>query len=211
MSDVVKTLTLAVDMLVPNPWNPNVMSPAMYAKELASIRRFGFIDPVAVRRMDTRYQIIDGENRVRAAIELHIGFIPCIVLDVDDDEARELTIILNELHGQPDEDRLSELMADLAKRRDRARLEESMPYDEDRLAQLIDRRQIDWSDLDRKREQVKASEEEKPEPWVERVYRLPRSSASVIDDAVARVQEAEGLKHPWQALEMIAADSLSGS
>jgi len=76
MSDVVKTLTLAVDMLVPNPWNPNVMSPAMYAKELASIRRFGFIDPVAVRRMDTRYQIIDGENRVRAAIELHIGFIP---------------------------------------------------------------------------------------------------------------------------------------
>lgn len=38
-----------INAIRPNPWNPNVMSEFMFEKERASIREFGFIDPILVR------------------------------------------------------------------------------------------------------------------------------------------------------------------
>ena len=46
----------------------------------ASIHRFGFVDPVTVRRLGTTYQVIDGEHRWRIALELQLEAIP--VFDV---------------------------------------------------------------------------------------------------------------------------------
>ena len=49
--------------------------------------------------------------------------------------------------------------------------------------------------------------------WVERVYRLPRDSAEVVDQAVHKVMDEEGLPpdQDWKALELISADSLAGN
>jgi ParB-like chromosome segregation protein Spo0J len=198
---------ILVSLLDPNPWNPNRMDAFMFEREKASIRTFGFIDPVTVRRAGERYQIIDGEHRVRAAVELGYTTLPCVVLDVTEDEARELTIILNETRGTSDEDRLGEVLRYLAERRPKERLDGLMPFTEARMDQLLERRQIDWNELEKKREQAR---EKEPDPWVERVYRMPRSSASVLDEAVTRMRSEHDIEQDWQALEMIAADYLSG-
>lgn len=197
------------DSIIPNEWNPNEMSPEMMRKERASIREFGFIDPLTVMERDSSFVIIDGEQRFTAGKAEGITTFPCIVLDVTDDEARELTIILNDTRGQFRDDRLSRLVQDLAERRERARLDHILPYDRGRIDQLLGRREIDWSDLERRSAETKKTGDEESDPWVERVFRMPRSSAKVLDDALRRMEEEEGVDLPWRALEMIAADFLA--
>jgi ParB-like chromosome segregation protein Spo0J len=200
--------------ITPNPWNPNVMEAEMFEKERASIREFGFIDPITVREYPGdngyRYQIIDGEQRFRAGMAEGIEEFPIVILDVTEDEARELTIVLNDTRGHFAEDRLAELVRDLATRRERSRMEALLPYSKARLDQLTQRRTIDWDELDKRRAEVNKKVDRDTDPWVERVFRMPRASAEVLDEAIRKVQEQDGADQPWQALEMIAADFLAG-
>lgn len=193
-----------------NPWNPNEMSPEMFLKERASIREFGFIDPITAREVDDEYQIIDGEQRYNAGLAEGITLFPLIVLDVTEDEAKELTVILNDTRGQFREDRLSELLQDLASRREQARMEALLPYSHERLDQLLQRRTIDWDDLEKRRQEMQKGSGKETDPWVERVFRMPRDAAQVLDRAIASVRSQEGFAQAWQALEMIAADFLAG-
>jgi ParB-like chromosome segregation protein Spo0J len=201
-------LSIPVDRLRANSWNPNKMDEAMYAKELKSIERFGFVDPVTVREVGMHdYEIIDGEHRVKAARELGMTEVPCHNLGLlDDDTARELTIVLNETRGTSDRERLSELLKDLASRRDERQLREIMPFGRERFDELLDRKTIDWSGLEEKRQALAEQSERR---WVERVYRMPVAAAEVVDDAVARVMESEEVAEDWRALELIAAEYLS--
>jgi hypothetical protein len=198
------------DSIRPNPWNPNAMSAEMYAKARASIRRFGFVDPVTVREVADHFQIIDGEHRWRAGLDEGLQTFPCLVLEgVTDDQARELTIILNDTRGEMQEDKLAALIQDLAKRRDEARLIELMPYDRSRIEQLRERRQIDWDQIEDRRNPVSRKRKgTEGDPFVERVFRLPKSSAEVIDEAIARVRSEDDIEQDWRALELIAADYL---
>lgn len=95
--------TLAIDDIVPNKWNPNVQSDFIFQKAKDSIKEFGFIDPILVRKVDEKYQIIDGEHRWRAAKEL--DFTEIIVEDygdLSDFNAMALTQIMNNTRGQDD-------------------------------------------------------------------------------------------------------------
>lgn len=198
-------------MLRPNPWNPNRMTADMMKKERASIREFGFIDPITARidggSDEGWYQIIDGEHRWVAGKAEGIEEFPVIVLDVDEDEAKELTIILNETRGESEPDLLSGLLRDLAERRERIRMESLLPFDKGRLDQFLERREIDWEELDKRREDL-SKRQGKTDQWVEKVYRMPAAAASVIDEAIERVREEEGVDQDWRALEMISADFL---
>jgi ParB family transcriptional regulator, chromosome partitioning protein len=192
--------------LEPNPWNPNVMSPEMFDKEVRSIQEFGFVDPLTIREHGTdRFQIIDGEHRWKAGMSIGMEQFPCIVIDVDDDTAKELTIVLNETRGTSDQVKLADLVRDLAQRRDQARLQ-VLPFTPQRLrAMITNSDQIDWDSLRDKREKMKQDREH----WVERVFRMPVEAARVLDEAVAKVKAQEGIDQEWRALEMIAADVLA--
>jgi len=205
--------TVFVHELHPNAWNPNRMSQEDYDKALVSIERFGFIDPITVRLVNeeaTPFEIIDGENRWRAAKDKDLKTVPVIIVEVDDDDAKALTIVLNELRGQPDQGRLAALVADLASRRPMAELERVLPFRRSQLAQMVAarREEIDWDRLQTPPQPVAQGDKE---PWVERVFRLPVSAAAVVDDALARARaSAGGDTQAWQALELIAADFLGG-
>ncbi len=181
----------------------------MYAHELASIREFGFVDPVTVRVLDVErdmYEIIDGEHRWRAAIELRIEEIPCWDLGVVADEtAQQLTIVLNETRGQSNRQKLALLVSSLAAKRSQAQLAELLPFSAETLAELSGARaKIDFAELQRKRRQL---EEGSGDRWVERIYRLPLPAAEVIDEAISKVRQS-GVEQDWRALELIAADYL---
>lgn len=197
--------------LHPNAWNPNVMSQEDYDKALESIDRFGFVDPITVREGPEGFEIIDGENRWRAARDKKLPTVPIIVLDVSDDDARALTIVLNELRGKPDQARLAELVADLASRRSVLELERVLPFKRSQLAQMVAarREEIDWDRLQAPK--PVAPTDGGKEKWVERVFRLPVSAAAVVDDAIARAREGQPTDEPWRALELIAADFLGGN
>lgn len=204
MTDPV-VMRVALADLVPNPWNPNEMDPDDYEKARASIRRFGFIDPITVRRQGVAYQIIDGEHRWKAAKDEGLDEVLATVIDVDDADAEQLTFILNELRGKPNPQKLAALVRDLASKRSMGDLEAVLPLRRQQLAAMVAERResIDWDSLQQKPEAA-----EKKERWVERVFRLPKSAADVVDEALLKVKE-DGVGDDWKALELICADFLA--
>lgn len=205
---MIEIVYIEVERLLPNPWNPNRMDDDMLRKEIESIREFGFVDPITVRSHESAYQIIDGEHRWKGAKVVGLTEIPCIVLDVTDEVAEQLTIVLNDLRGKPNEERLAALVKDLSTRRSMLDLEKVLPYKRERLAEMIAERKadFDWDALKRPKP------EEKAEPrWIERVYRFPPEVAEIVDKAIAAAKEGPDDIPDWQALELICADYLSGA
>lgn len=131
---------LAVDVatLKENPWNPNVMDEQMFAKEVRSITDHGFIDPITVREHAGGFQIIDGAHRWKAAKQLGIAQVPATNLgSITDEKAKKLTILYNELRGQPEPVRLAHLLKDLALTSSVAQLAEELPMTSVEIDTLI--------------------------------------------------------------------------
>jgi ParB family chromosome partitioning protein len=65
-------------------------------KELmASIKEKGILEPIIVRKKDERHEIIAGERRYIASKRLGLKEIPCIEMNVSDNEAMEIALIEN--------------------------------------------------------------------------------------------------------------------
>lgn len=61
----------------------------------ASIREKGIIEPIVVRRHEGRYLVISGERRYRAALELGLEKLPCIIRASDDLDSLEIALVEN--------------------------------------------------------------------------------------------------------------------
>ena len=84
------------DRLDPNPLQPRTMIAAGRLNELAaSIQESGMVQPILVRRVGGRYQIIAGERRWRAAQQLGLATVPVTIRDVPDDRLLELALVEN--------------------------------------------------------------------------------------------------------------------
>ena len=87
---------LTLDLIIPSPFQPRVEFPAEHLHELVeSIRERGIIQPLIVRKVDGKYELIAGERRWRAARELGLVEAPAIVREATDQEVCELALIEN--------------------------------------------------------------------------------------------------------------------
>jgi ParB family chromosome partitioning protein len=94
--DQKKVEKLALDSIVPNPWQPRKeFGEADLEDLIRSIQRHGVIQPILVRRAGDRFQIVAGERRWRASQELGTGTIDAIVIGATDREMLEWSIIEN--------------------------------------------------------------------------------------------------------------------
>ncbi len=88
-----------VDILLvdPNPFQPRKQFDEPELDQLAaSLQTHGLMNPIAVRRVGDRFQIIAGERRFRAAMRVGWGEIPVHVLEnIDDRAMMELAITEN--------------------------------------------------------------------------------------------------------------------
>lgn len=197
--------------IVPNPWNPNRMTVAMYAKTLESIQEYGFVDPLTVRELDgpvtqrTRYQIIDGENRWRAGSDLGIPDFDCIVISgLTDAQAKKLTIVMNELHGQADPTKMGDLLTEILADSSIDEMLRALPYDESVVAGFLGK-MPELPPL--VTPPAPSTPGESKEPWTERLFKMPKSVALIVDEALEKAKDGEEIE-TWQALERVAADYL---
>lgn len=93
-----KTEKIAMNLIVENEYNPNVMDDRKFKKLVLNIKRKGFRKPIEVRKVGKQYMIIDGAHRFRACKELGYKEIDCIIDDVDETEAMIDTLNAN-IHG----------------------------------------------------------------------------------------------------------------
>lgn len=85
-----------LDRIDPNPRQPRLSFDEAGLDELAaSIRTSGLVQPIVVRRIGDRYQIVAGERRWRAAQRAGLLKVAIVVRDVPDDKLLEIALIEN--------------------------------------------------------------------------------------------------------------------
>jgi ParB family chromosome partitioning protein len=83
---------LPIDLIDPNPEQPRRhFDPDEIARLAESIRRHGVLQPVVVRRVGSRYELVVGERRWRAGK----SSLPAVVADVDSPDRLELALVEN--------------------------------------------------------------------------------------------------------------------
>src|SRR6266704_3444758 len=89
-------LTVAIHEIVPNPEQPRRHFDDEALGQLAdSIRRHGLLQPLVVRHIAGRYELIAGERRLRAATRAGLARVPVIVREARAEDRLELALIEN--------------------------------------------------------------------------------------------------------------------
>ena len=83
-----RVLDLPIDALRPNPNQPRIEFDEASLRSLSdSIRRYGILQPLTVRRTDEGYELIAGERRLRE--------VPCLLARSSEEESALLALIEN--------------------------------------------------------------------------------------------------------------------
>ena len=89
-------LQIDIDLIEPSPYQPRTRFREEALDELArSIQTSGIIQPLVVRQVGGRYQLIAGERRWRAAQRAGLNKVTAIVKQVPDELALEMTLVEN--------------------------------------------------------------------------------------------------------------------
>ena len=91
-----RVLFLPVEQIMPNPNQPRSrFAPEGMAELADSIRAVGILQPLSVRRMDGRYELVSGERRLRAAKLAGLRDVPCILVQATDVQSSLLALVEN--------------------------------------------------------------------------------------------------------------------
>lgn len=89
--------TIETAQLQPSPFQPRHYFDDQQQKQLAeSIQQHGILEPLLVRPITNGgYEIVAGERRYRAAVELGLTSVPALVKPLDDNKAAQIALIEN--------------------------------------------------------------------------------------------------------------------
>ena len=91
-----RVLYLPLGSIRPNPAQPRrVFDPAGLQELADSIREYGILQPLTVRRRENGYELIAGERRLRAAGMAGLTQAPCLVASVDEEASGMLALVEN--------------------------------------------------------------------------------------------------------------------
>ena len=87
---------LRSDQIVPSPLQPRRRFDETALATLGeSIRKHGILEPIIVRPRDDRFEIVAGERRFQAAVQLGLEEVPVTIRDLDDRTAMEIALSEN--------------------------------------------------------------------------------------------------------------------
>lgn len=87
---------LYLDDIIPNRFQPREVFDERALKELAvSIKEHGVIQPIIVRNVNGKYEIIAGERRYKASAMAGLTKIPAIIRNLDDKESSKVALLEN--------------------------------------------------------------------------------------------------------------------
>lgn len=91
-----RIIYLKPDELAPNPVQPRKNFDEEGLSELCeSIKNYGILNPLTVRCRSGQYELVAGERRLRAAKLAGLSELPCILLDVDMEDASLIALVEN--------------------------------------------------------------------------------------------------------------------
>ena len=91
-----QVVLLNLEDILPNRFQPRIKFDEKAIVELSeSIREHGVIQPIIVRKMGDKYEIIAGERRYKASVMSGKTNIPAIIVDLNDKDSSEIALIEN--------------------------------------------------------------------------------------------------------------------
>ena len=91
-----KVIELNIDDVLPNRFQPRIKFNEEAINDLSkSIKEHGVIQPIVVRPMGDKYEIIAGERRYKASCMAGLQTIPAIITDLNDKDSAEVALIEN--------------------------------------------------------------------------------------------------------------------
>lgn len=89
-------INISIDKVIPNIYQPRKYFNEDAIEELSqSIKQYGIIQPLTVRRMGESFELVAGERRLRAAKLANLESVPCNVIDITDSESAEIALLEN--------------------------------------------------------------------------------------------------------------------
>ena len=89
-------LMVKISLVEPNRNQPRKMFDKDSLDELTkSVKQYGVLQPIIVKKIGNRYEIVAGERRWRAAQAAGLSEVPVVVRDYDDQKAKEIAIVEN--------------------------------------------------------------------------------------------------------------------
>lgn len=89
-------LQIPIEEIIPNRFQPRLTFDERGLEELAnSIKQHGIIQPLVLRRVNDKYEIIAGERRYKAATMAGLTTVPAVIANVDDNKSAEVAIVEN--------------------------------------------------------------------------------------------------------------------
>ena len=87
---------LKIEDILPNRFQPRIVFDENAINELTeSIKEYGVIEPIIVRKVADKYEIIAGERRYKASVLAGKETIPAIITDLNDKDSAEIALIEN--------------------------------------------------------------------------------------------------------------------
>lgn len=87
---------IPIDDIIPNRFQPRLAFDETGLKELSeSIKQHGIIQPLVLRRLGEKYEIIAGERRYKAATMAGLQEVPAIISNIDDNQSAEVALVEN--------------------------------------------------------------------------------------------------------------------
>lgn len=89
-------INVSLDQVIPSPLQPRKQFSESQIEELAdSIKQHGIIQPLIVRQVNNKYELIAGERRWRASTSIGLKEVPIIVREASDRDVLEMALIEN--------------------------------------------------------------------------------------------------------------------
>ena len=87
---------IPIEDIIPNRFQPRLAFNEEGITELSeSIKQHGIIQPLVVRRLGDKFEIIAGERRYKAATMAGLSKVPVIISDIDDNKSAEVALVEN--------------------------------------------------------------------------------------------------------------------
>ena len=96
MESDLKIIEINCNEILPNRFQPRITYDELDLLELSdSIKKYGLIQPIIVRKLGKKYEIIIGERRYKASILAGLEKIPVIIRDINGKESFEISLVEN--------------------------------------------------------------------------------------------------------------------
>ena len=89
-------VNIKIDNIFPNAYQPRKFFNENALAELSqSIKEHGIIQPITVRKMGEKYELVAGERRWRAARMADLELVPCNIIEITDTQSAEIALLEN--------------------------------------------------------------------------------------------------------------------